>query len=209
MSGRKIVLVEGRDDEHVIKHLWGSRELPACLEVKSYGSVESLLEALPTRLKATNDGDIIALFSMPTTVFKTVGSRYVTVWCGHHSLNVPENPAPSGTIIDAPEAGILPRIGVWLMPDNQIRGILEDFLALLVPADSALFAHAKQAVAQIPVEQRLFPPVAEPKVLIHTWLAWQEKPGLPLGIAITARCLDPFQPEADRFVAWLRQLFQM
>ena len=61
MSGRKIVLVEGRDDEHVIKHLWGSRELPACLEVVPSRSVESLLEALPTRLKATNDGDIVAI----------------------------------------------------------------------------------------------------------------------------------------------------
>ena len=209
MSGRKIVLVEGRDDEHVIKHLWGSRELPACLEVEPSGSVESLLEALPTRLKATNDGDIVAIVldadDNLQDRWQQVRHRLVRA----SYLNVPENPAPSGTIIDAPEASILPRIGVWLMPDNQIRGILEDFLALLVPADSALFAHAKQAVAQIPVEQRLFPPVAEPKVLIHTWLAWQEKPGLPLGIAITARCLDPFQPEADRFVAWLRQLFQM
>src|SRR5436190_24268592 len=28
------------------------------------------------------------------------------------------------------------------------------------------------------------------KALIHTWLAWQEKPGRPLGLAITARYFD-------------------
>ncbi len=209
MRGRKIVLIEGKDDEHVIKHLWGERGLTDRLNFENLSSVESLLEAIPTRLKATNDGDIVAIVLDADDNLQDRWQQVRRRLVRASYLNVPENPAPSGTIIDAPEASILPRVGVWLMPDNQIRGILEDFLALLVPADSALFAHAKQAVAQIPVEQRLFAAVAEPKVLIHTWLAWQEKPGLPYGTAITARFLNPFHPEADRFVAWLRELFQI
>jgi hypothetical protein len=52
------------------------------------------------------------------------------------------------------------------------HGILEDFLALLVPANSALFERVKRTVAEIPDEERLFPAVAAPKALIHTWLAW-------------------------------------
>jgi hypothetical protein len=28
--------------------------------------------------------------------------------------------------------------------------------------------------------------IHHPKALIHTWLAWQEKPGMPTGQAITA-----------------------
>ncbi len=42
---------------------------------------------------------------------------------------------------------------------------------------------------------------------MHTWLAWQNKPGRPFGTAITARYLDADVPEATAFVAWLEKLF--
>ncbi|MGH9822270.1 MAG: DUF3226 domain-containing protein [Blastocatellia bacterium] len=45
------------------------------------------------------------------------------------------------------------------------------------------------------------------KAHIHTWLAWQEKPGLPLGLAITFRYLNPDAPSAQQLVAWVRRLF--
>ncbi len=112
-------------------------------------------------------------------------------------------------IIDPPEESLLPRVGVWLMPDNQLNGMLEDFLALLVPAKSLLFDRIKKTVDEIPENERLFSPPARSKVLIHTWLAWQKDPGLPFGTAITARFLDPLHSEADKFVAWLRELFRI
>ena len=49
----------------------------------------------------------------------------------------------------SPANSLLPRFGVRIMPDNQTRGILEDFLRLLVPAGSALFAHVQSSVARI------------------------------------------------------------
>ncbi len=48
-------------------------------------------------------------------------------------------------------------------------------------------------------------PVAE----IHTWLAWQEEPGSPLGQAITKRYLDADAPRAQQLMDWVRRLFDL
>jgi hypothetical protein len=121
--------------------------------------------------------------------------------------DVPDNPAPDGTILDPPDGKFLPRVGIWVMPDNQGKGILEDFLQFLVPEGSRLSEHAKSSVAAIPVSERRFSQLTEPKAIIHTWLAWQEEPGKPLGTAITARYLDPGVAQVDVLVSWLKRLF--
>ena len=95
------------------------------------------------------------------------------------------------------------------MPDNQTKGILEDFLRFLVPAGSRLFDHVTTSVATIPEGERRFSQLAEPKALIHTWLAWQEEPGKPMGTAITARYLDPNVAQVDVLVSWLKRLFKV
>ena len=93
------------------------------------------------------------------------------------------------------------------MPDNQLPGILEDFLQFLVPEGDPLFAHVGHSLDSIPLGQRRFDDLKRPKAQIHTWLAWQEEPGKPLGQAISARYLDPHLPMADVFVQWLQRTF--
>ncbi len=43
---------------------------------------------------------------------------------------------------------------------------------------------------------------------MHTWLAWQEEPGKPFGIALKAGYFDHQSPAADHFVDWFMQTFQ-
>lgn len=93
------------------------------------------------------------------------------------------------------------------MPDNQTKGILEDFLHFLVPTGSLLFSHVKSSVAGVPEGERRFSQLDQPKAIIHTWLAWQKEPGKPLGTAITAKFLDPNVAQVDVLVAWLKGLF--
>ncbi|HYG36132.1 MAG TPA: DUF3226 domain-containing protein, partial [Clostridia bacterium] len=112
-----------------------------------------------------------------------------------------------GTIVVPPPNTLLPRVGLWLMPNNQTNGILEDFLRFLVPTPNPLLEHAQQSIDTIPNGHRSFTTNDEPKALIHTWLAWQQEPGRPFGTAITARYLDAGVPQATDFVNWLRQLF--
>ncbi len=42
---------------------------------------------------------------------------------------------------------------------------------------------------------------------LYAWLAWQQSPGLPFGIALKARLFGHDSPEALRFVAWFTHLF--
>jgi len=108
-----------------------------------------------------------------------------------------------------PSGTLLPKVGVWLMPDNQSNGILEDFLRLLVPTPNELLGHAQQSINDIPDGHRLFASKDEPKALMHTWLAWQEEPGKPFGTAIKAQYLkaNAAIPEVANLINWLRELF--
>jgi hypothetical protein len=207
MAGRKILLVEGPDDEHVLKHICGNRGIPRLDEVKPHGGVDTLLESIPVQLKAGEDGDIVGVVIDADTDVKarwqSLRDRLINV--GYH--NVPADPASDGTILDPPKQTLLPQVGIWIMPDNQTNGILEDFLRFLVPQGDKLFSHVQSSVATIPSADPRFSPLAEPKAIIHTWLAWQEEPGKPLGTAITARFLDPNVPQVDVLVSWLNRLF--
>ena len=204
---RRILLVESPDDVHVVKHICGNREIPKLDEIKPHKSVEAVVESLPVRLKASEQGDIIGVILDADT---SLSSRWHSIRDRLIDLgypDVPDNPVTGGTIVDAPPDSILPRMGVWLMPDNQHPGKLEDFLRFLIPAPSALFDHVTASVSTIPEGCRLFKESDEIKAVIHTWLAWQERPGKPFGTAITAQYLDPTVPQVDVLASWLRRLF--
>ncbi len=206
MAGKRILLVEGPDDEHVMKHVCGNRGVPKLNSIKSQGGVDQLLRNLRGYLK---ESDIEAL-GVVVDADTNVAARWQAlrdrlVQAGY--TDVPDAPVADGTILYPKDSTLLPRVGIWIMPDNQAKGILENFLHFLVPEGSRLFEHVQSSVAAIPEEERRFGQLAEPKALIHTWLAWQEEPGKPLGTAITARYLDPNVVQVDVLVSWLKRLF--
>ena len=93
------------------------------------------------------------------------------------------------------------------MPNNTSPGMLEDYLFFLVPAGDPLFERAGRCVEGIPVEERRFTEAHVSKALIHTWLAWQDDPGTPLGQAITKRYFDSDGPQVQALLGWLTRLF--
>ena len=208
MANGKILLVEGTDDEHVLKHICGNRGIPHLDEVEKYDGIEKLIESIGVRLSLLNgEGDVVGVVIDADT---NIGSRWQSIRDRITDIgyqNVPDQPDSDGTILDSPSGTLLPRLGVWIMPNNQTSGILEDFLRFLVPQPNILFDHARDSVKTIPEGERRFKPLDEPKAVIHTWLAWQKEPGRPFGTAITARFLDPDVPEVDVLVAWLKRLF--
>ena len=117
---------------------------------------------------------------------------------------VPDHPDPSGMVIDHEK---MPRIGIWIMPNNVLPGMLEDYLTFLVPAGDTLLERANHCLNEIPAGERRFAEVHRSKELIHTWLAWQEDPGTPLGQAITKRYFEAEGPHVVKFLAWLTRLF--
>jgi hypothetical protein len=206
MAAQKILLVEGIDDEHVLKHVCKTRGIPFLDEIKQQGGVEQLLEKFPVRLKESDIEAVGVIIDADTDLIARWQSlRERLAEAGYQSI--PRSPDPEGTILFPPADALLPRVGVWIMPDNQTKGILENFLHFLVPKGDPLFDHARSSVASIPENERRFSELAQPKAIIHTWLAWQKEPGKPLGTAITARYLDPDVAQVDVLVSFLNRLF--
>ncbi|NJL27134.1 MAG: hypothetical protein HC897_04225 [Thermoanaerobaculia bacterium] len=205
MAGRNLLLVEGSDDEHVVTHLCLHHGVPE-FEIASQGGIKRLIESFPIRLKQSDLDALGVLVDADTDLqARWRALRQHLVRAGYPK--VPKLPKPAGTICQAPVDTLLPRLGIWLMPDNKTKGTLEDFLRFLVPAGSPLLAHVQQSVDGIPPGERRFSALAQPKAIIHTWLAWQAEPGKPLGTAITAKYLDASVPQVADFISWLRQLF--
>ncbi len=108
-----------------------------------------------------------------------------------------------GVVVDAA------RVGLWVMPDNQSHGMLEDFLAAM--ADTVhpeLMEESESAFSNVESKglQR-YTPRHRPKAKIHTYLAWQKDPGSTLPQAIQKHYLDVSSENARPFVSWISRLF--
>ncbi len=116
-------------------------------------------------------------------------------------IQPPEAPAPTGIIIEGN-----PRVGVWLMPDNQSCGELENFVERMIPCDDAVWPLSQDYIDGIPEANRKF---TEGKILrakVHAWLAARKVPR-KMGQAIGAGDLNVETVDAENFVTWLRKLF--
>jgi hypothetical protein len=198
----RLLWVEGKNDSAVVKNLCFRHDLPQEFEVQDRGGIEPLLEAFPVQVRARG----LECFGIVVDADQDLHAR----WDGIRDRLVaegydpiPESPPAEGVILVAKD---LPVFGVWIMPNNIASGALEDFAAALTPDGDSLWSHASSAIDGIPEDQRRFPPLRRAKAMIHTWLAWQESPGSPMGQAITKGDLDPHAPLADAFIAWLRRL---
>ena len=201
----RILLVEGVEDREVVYqfcnyHSINNRSL---FDVEWKNGYESLRDDLMVRpltdvqvIGAIVDADID-----PHGRWHAL--RSVLLESGY--TDFPTEPSDGGTIVSGMSG--LPAIGIWLMPNNRVSGILEDFLASLIQEGDVLLERAVSCVDGIPLGQRKFRDTYRSKALIHTWLAWQEDPGTPLGLAVTKRYLDGDHALAQQFVQWLLRLF--
>jgi hypothetical protein len=199
---KRRLLVEGKDDKHVVWGLCESYGMPQTFDVEDAEGVDPLLDLVSVQLR----GSGIERVGVVADADSEVASRWASIrdllrTSGYE--DVPVAPKADGTILVQEGK---PVVGVWLMPDNTTTGMLEDFIASLIPAGDALLSRAAVTIDSIPAEERRFSAVHRSKALVHTWLAWQEHPGSPMGQAIGKRDLDAQAPQAQRFVTWLRRL---
>jgi len=203
-SPRRVLWVEGKDDKAVVQSLCNQHRLPpAVFRVDEKQGLEPILAGLSVELRAPN----VERFGVVVDGNGNPDARWDSIRVileSHGYSGVPQTLQSSGIDLPSMPGGL--RFGVWIMPDNGSPGVLEDFAAALVPAGDQVWKRAGEAVDGIPAEHRRFPEVRRSKAHIHTWLAWQEYPGSPMGQAIGKGDLDAHAPAAGRFVAWLRRL---
>ncbi len=210
------LLVEGETDIHVVANLAIVKGLsnPKGYETKKKFEQQfsiigdgkyGLKERIPTVLKTeglTNFGIILDADANAQSTWESV--KNILQQAGYNGL---PSTRPANGIIEITGK---PKIGIWIMPDNQNQGYLEDFLKQLVPIGDLLLPKANRIVQDlIDNELNRFTVIKRTKAEMYTWLAWQEKPELPFGTSIaTQQVFDLNALLADTFLTWLQTIFE-
>lgn len=200
----KVLLVEGKNDQHVVWAFCERKELPETFSVKNCEGVTGLIKQLPVYLKGSYD-----TIGVLVDADQNLISRWESISNAARST-FPNLPT------DLPKEGLLhsnaqdKKIGIWVMPNNELTGMLENFLELLVPVNDELIHRVEDFLVNIEEEKlHKYKAVHRIKAKIHTWLSLQENPEITLGQSITNRCLDLDKDIARAFEQWLRALFML
>jgi len=208
------LLVEGADDKRLLPELmerlgvrWGDSESERIVDVKNMEGVSNLLAdgVIEAECKASGikrlgiivDADLDAV-----SRWEEVRNRV--------SVSVPNCPQ------ELPTTGLVYqserlRVGVWIMPDNSSRGMLETFMLYLIENDdSELFAHAKASAEKAATDfAAKFKDAHFDKAAMHTWLAWQDPPGRQTHQAVKERIFQADTVQSRLFLQWFVNLFEI
>jgi hypothetical protein len=205
---KKVLLVEGVNDKHVINNLLKAHDLENLITIRDKEGISNILATLKTEVDANQDflGIVVDANSSLDSRWQSLIGRLRDKEIGYTKISA--NPVENGLILE--RQGFLPRLGVWVMPNNKLVGKIENFIRLLVAKDKEnLWQIAEKAVGEIPAKEKLFADKDVIKAQVHTFLAWQDEPGRPMGESITRRYFQTDAPEALNFVEWIRKLFEI
>ena len=204
-----VLLVEGKDEVDVITKLYQSFNLKQVFQIDDCKGKDELKKGISVRIKGSEFNKIGILLDADTDMHASWESMYNLLRKNNFTLingEVIPKLMPKDGLISTNNEKI---IGVWIMPNNELEGMLEDFIRFLIPTDDKLLPIAEEIIAKIEHEKlNKYPPTHHAKALIHTWLAWQKKTGSPFGQAITANYLDVKNTElCSVFMNWIHKLF--
>ena len=211
-EARKVLIVEGKNDCHGIYQIASQHGLQDLFGIWAGDSDDKALKRFSGLLVSTDakpavmglvlDCDTRLSGAAPASQRRWDQVRARLEGSGY---DIPITPSAEGTILAASEGR--PRIGVWLMPSNAEPGMFEDFLLTLVPQRASTFARRVVQLARAK-QCTSYKDAHFSKAVVHTYLAWQDEPGQPIGIAVKCGAFDSKGDAAHAFVKWLETLFK-
>lgn len=110
-------------------------------------------------------------------------------------------------------SAIYPQLGLWIMPDNKNSGAIESFLWQGGPKTDYqdTYNEVNRIVSEL--EKKDNPKIMHyignhhNKALVHTFLAWVEDPGNPMGTSIDKKCWNINAKLVKDFIDWLARVF--
>jgi hypothetical protein len=200
------LLVEGNNDMHVVYKLRDKFNIENNFDVIDCKSISKIFPELSVRVDQADiqtigliidaDFDLIIQWNNCRKELQKIG------------YEVPEKPNLQGTII---LSEILPKLGIWVMPNNQTKGMLEDFIQTLIDENDILLPRVRQFLDILEKENlnKYTVETKRSKAELHTWLALQKEPGQTMGNAMTQKYLTNFENSVcQSFIAWLIELFK-
>ncbi len=146
-----LLLVEGHDDKHVVRHVWKHYHGSECppFEIEDKSGFNRLIDSIQPEFKVDRRkalGILVDGNDDPNQRWNQIISRLPA----NLRRILPQQPERSGTIVDG-----MPRLGIWLMPDNYSSGELEDFVHQLIPVEDPTWPRACSYINQIPKDEGL------------------------------------------------------
>ena len=196
------MLVEGNDDFNVVWRIASISSIPQFTIYQAEG-INNLLDEIETQLVAPGRRALGILVDANDDL--NARWQAVSRELALSGITLPQTPDPAGTII--PAQGRLPRIGVWLWPDNRNPGELEDFIISLIPENDPIWPLSEDYINTILARHlNKFTPGKKSRAQVHAWLAVREAPRR-MGQAIQYGDLNPNAPHFAAFATWLTRLF--
>ena len=218
------LIVEGKTDIHVVSNLivaksltingYESKRRYESEFVSIGGSKQNALKQLDIALKKEQVerlGIIIDADSETENPAIDTWRSVANILRQNGYQNVPDRPHTGGTIVNQEDK---PQVGVWIMPNNQEQGYLEHFFEQLIDHQDEFLSEAT-AITEgfVQANRNRFSAIHLQKAKIKTWLAWQNDPELPMGLALRdyARLgyISLDTPLSNQFIVWLQLTFDM
>jgi hypothetical protein len=215
---KKVLLVEGNSDKSFFEKICKRLSLDAVVQVAPpkdlggrFNSKEGVFQRLEVLLNQLNDGQI-------THIALVVDADYSE----HHGLGCQKTIDRVTAIVKpfdfeldpASENGLCFKhtdgfadLGLWVMPDNQQEGMLEDWIKTCVKVDEQTLFQTASSVVQV-LENPKFSTHLTAKAEVATWLAWQKQPGHGLYLTLKDDLLDGDSPLFKAIEQWLLGIFK-
>ena len=199
-SSSKVLLVEGQDDKHVVRHLSSKIGLEEDFRICDMDGIDNLRDVIIPQIKEPGRntvGIIVDANDDLDSRWRAIADRLRQADIGP----LPDGPFSEGTVMPG-----APRIGIWLMPDNRSPGELEDFVQTMIPVDDPVWPISKHYIDSIPDALRKFIPKKKSRAELYAWLATRKDPKF-MGTAIKAEDLRINGALCASFAAWMQRLF--
>lgn len=216
-NAKQILLVEGDADKSFFQKMCKNLSLDTSVQVAppkdlsgTHNSKQGVFQQLALLLPQLNDGEL-------THVGAVVDADYLTQHGLGYQKTIDKITAivqPFGFELDqGAQSGVcfshadgLADVGLWIMPNNQHEGMLEDWIKSCVnDNEQALFQQAVAAVQHI--HSPKFSVHLSSKAEVATWLAWQKQPGHGLYATLKEPLLNNEHPWFKELEQWLLNVF--
>lgn len=213
MSGKKTfsykLFVEGINDLHIVASLCAHHKVTENFNIEDCRGIENVIGKF--RIALTNPAvyQRIGVVIDADSDMKSRWKQLIDILEKSGKYNCEKLELSAGGLILHPLKMWDAVVGIWIMPDNTLVGMLEDFALSLVSPEDALMRKAESVLSELEAQGiQQYKEAHRSKAKVHTFLAWHDEPGKPIGQAITAHILNPDAVQAKVFIDWINKLYK-
>ena len=195
-SPKRLFLLEGKTDEIIVGAVLDILRIQN-VQFEACSGIENLLKDLPTLIKKSDMRSIGIIVDANNSLEQRWQSIRDKLIRSEFEVELPKTPCHQGTIQGFGNQ----IIGIWLMPDNQRCGVLEDFVTELIPKDDVW----KLACDYVERVKDKGIPISESKSQVYAWLSIVA-PGMQMGTAFKANKLEFDATNYKNFENWIKAL---